>query len=136
MPANQALRAEPAKRPARKPRSAASSATPRNLASRSLHLRHWPFMLWKRWWLPLVCASLAFSQDGGLPAKETLYYNIEWRLITAGKAKVEWMAAPQRSHWQINLHVESVGMVSKLFKVEDDYNAILNAALCTQLAQM
>ncbi|MBZ5619576.1 MAG: DUF3108 domain-containing protein [Acidobacteriia bacterium] len=87
--------------------------------------------------LPLVCAPLAIPQSNTLPSKETLYYNIEWRLISAGKAKVEWLAAPlPRSPWQINIHLESVGLVSKLFKVEDDYSAILNPGLCTQSVQM
>ena len=44
---------------------------------------------------PLVCATLAFSQSSGLPAKETLYYSIDWRLFTAGKAKVELSTTPQ-----------------------------------------
>ena len=33
---------------------------------------------------PLVCATLAFSQSNSLPAKETFYYNIEWRLFYGG----------------------------------------------------
>jgi hypothetical protein len=94
-------------------------------------------MPWLRCWLPLVCASLAFSQDGGLPAKETLYYNVEWRLITAGKAKLEWHSNPEpRNGFQLNLHLESVGLVSKLFKVDDDYSVNLNRSLCAESLQM
>ena len=33
---------------------------------------------------------------------------------------------------RVNLRVESVGLVSKLFKVEDDYVALLNDSLCVQ----
>ena len=85
----------------------------------------------------LVCAPLAIPQSSTLPSKETLYYNLEWRLITAGKARVELMARPQpRAGWQVNLHLESVGLVSKLFKVEDDYSALLNPSLCAESAQM
>lgn len=69
--------------------------------------------------LLLVCIPLAKPQSSSLPAKETLYYTIEWRLFTAGKAKVQWNAMP-RDGGQVNLHLESVGFVSKLFKVEDD----------------
>ena len=94
-------------------------------------------MLSKLVLVPLVCAPLAIPQGGTLPSKETLYYNLEWRLITAGKAKVELLARPQpRAGWQVNLHLESVGLVSKLFKVEDDYSGLLNPSLCAESAQM
>src|SRR5947209_13827632 len=36
----------------------------------------------------------------------------------------------------MRLHLESIGLVSKLYKVEDDYNAILNQALCVQSSLM
>ena len=83
----------------------------------------------------LVFAPLASPQN--LPAKETLYYTVEWRLITAGKAKLEWTAEQRpRTGAQVNLRLESVGLVSKFFKVEDDYGASLNSALCGQSLQM
>ena len=85
----------------------------------------------------LVCATLAFSQSNTLPAKETLYYSIDWRLFTAGKARVELTTTPQpRLGYQVNLHLESTGIVSKLFKVEDDYSANMNSAYCAQSLQM
>src|SRR5947199_299136 len=57
--------------------------------------------------------------------------------ITAGKARMDWSALPApRGGWEAKLHLESVGMVSKLFKVEDDYISLLNQALCAQSAQM
>ena len=81
----------------------------------------------------LVCAPLAFPQIGTLPSKETLYYTIEWRLFTAGKAKLEFTASPApKPEAQVNLHLESAGFVSKLFKVEDDYSSTMNAGLCAQ----
>ena len=83
----------------------------------------------------LVFAPLAAPQS--LPPRETLYYTVEWRLITAGKAKLEWTSEPRpRAGPQVNLHLESVGLVSKFFKVEDDYSANLNSALCGQSLQM
>ena len=76
----------------------------------------------------LVCAGLAFPQTGSLPSRETLLYNIEWRLFSAGKAKLDFAALPaSRPEYQVDLHLESSGFVSKLFKVEDDYSASLNA---------
>jgi hypothetical protein len=94
-------------------------------------------MLFKLLLPPLVCATLASSQSNSLPAKENLYYNIEWRLFSAGKAKVELSTTPQpRPGYQVNLHVESTGIVSKLFKVEDDYSANMSPAYCAQSLQM
>ena len=94
-------------------------------------------MLFHRLLPLLVCATLAFSQSNPLPTKETFHYGIDWRLFTAGKARVEINATPQpRTGYQINLHVESAGIVSKLFKVEDDISANLNSAYCAQSVQM
>jgi hypothetical protein len=74
----------------------------------------------------------------GLPEKETLNYRVEWRLIAAGKARLTWDPSPQSSDpgWQLNLHLESTGMVSKLFLVNDDYSALLQADLCTSSSQI
>jgi uncharacterized protein DUF3108 len=82
-------------------------------------------------WL-LFCAfgPLGLPQTS-LPAKETLHYTIEWRLITAGKAQLAWSANPRASEgWQARMHLESTGLVSKLFKVSDEYTSTLNADLC------
>ena len=86
-------------------------------------------------WLFLVPISLAAQSPGSLPAKESLLYNIEWRLFSAGKAKVV-LQREGPSGYQVNLHVESTGFVSKLFKVEDDYSANLGPALCAETIQM
>jgi hypothetical protein len=86
--------------------------------------------------LPLVLlgVSMAAAQIANVPPRETLYYNVEWRLITAGKVKVQWQPGPVG--WQANVHVGSVGLVSKLFKVEDDYSANLTESLCAESTQM
>src|SRR5438105_6711321 len=109
----------------------------RSIASSVPHLRNWLFMLPKLLLALLVCAPLGFPQSSTLSSREILSYNIEWRLFNAGKAKIQWTAAPQpRSGYQINLHLESTGFVSRLFKVEDDFSANLNAALCAQSLQI
>src|ERR1022692_2225017 len=100
-------------------------------------MRNWPFMVFKLLLPPLVLATLAFSQGSGLPARETLYYSIDWRLFTAGKARVELStSALPRLGYQANLRLESTGIVSKLFKVEDDYSSNMNSAFCAQTLQM
>jgi hypothetical protein len=89
----------------------------------------------------LLCAPLQSWQSGtapsagtqaALPAKETLSYLVEWRLINAGLAKLSLDTNPQPSRpgYQVQLHLESTGLVSRLFKVDDDYSAMLNRELC------
>src|ERR1017187_8279988 len=100
-------------------------------------MRNWLFMLFHRLRPPLVGGTPVFSQSGTSSARETFQYGIDWRLFSAGKARVELTTAPQaRPGYQVNLHLESTGIVSKLFKVEDDYSANLNSAYCAQSLQM
>ena len=85
----------------------------------------------------LLCPPLLCPQNISLPPKEVLSYNIEWRLVTAGKAQMELTSTPPpHAGYQVNAHVESVGLVSKLFKVEDDYRVTLGPALCAQSSQL
>jgi len=84
----------------------------------------------------LVCAPLASPQSSSLPPRETFSYSIDWRLFTAGRAKLEFTAEEGQRPAQINLHLESVGFVSKLFKVDDNYNSSLGAGLCAQSSYM
>lgn len=67
-----------------------------------------------------------------LPSKETLQYTVEWRLITAGRAQLDWAAASHEGDpgYEAKLRLESTGLVSKLFRVEDDYTTRLRGDLC------
>src|SRR5262245_50266030 len=80
---------------------------------------------------PLICSDS--SKDIGdrsrLTAGETLHYKIEWRLVTAGKGRLSLKRGPGGAGWQTNLQVESTGLVSKLYKIQDQYSALLNADL-------
>jgi len=82
--------------------------------------------------LPLLLLAPFATAPGTLPSREVLRYNVEWRLVTAGKARLEWNAAPHHSAagWQADLHLESAGLVSKLFKVNNDYISNLESDLC------
>jgi hypothetical protein len=91
-------------------------------------------MRW-RWLAVLACAPPALAQVGTLPASETLTYRVEWRLITAGRATLEWSASPARPEGQVKLRLESTGLVSALYRVQDDYIATLNGALCAVSVQ-
>lgn len=66
-----------------------------------------------------------------LPNHETLDYAIEWRLINAGHAKLDWYGSPTlKGGWEGKLHLESAGLVSRLFYVSDDYTTQMTSGLC------
>lgn len=65
------------------------------------------------------------------PDSEILDYNVEWRLITAGSAKLRWYPSPViKGGFESKLHLESTGVVSHLFKVTDDYTSQMSSELC------
>jgi len=63
------------------------------------------------------------------PYPEQLNYHIEWRLITAGTATVR-LSRPLPTAWQLDLHLESAGMVTRLYKVLDAYKMVSNEQFC------
>jgi len=66
------------------------------------------------------------------PSAETLTYNIEWRLIYAGAARItlEPTVLADQQKWHTRLHVESGGLVSKLYKLEDTYDVNMVEQFC------
>src|SRR5438105_9157627 len=65
------------------------------------------------------------------PSSETLSYSIEWRLINAGTARMSLSpqsgSAPQ---WESKLHLESGGLVAKLYKLNDNYRVQFQDQFC------
>jgi hypothetical protein len=57
-----------------------------------------------------------------------LQYGIEWRMTRAGQAQVKW--SPRTEGFQSDLHLESAGLVSKMYKVNDDYTVQMGQELC------
>src|ERR1700676_927402 len=77
----------------------------------------------------LACACLALSTSSpslpqSFPSQETLTYSIEWRLIDAGVARL--IQDPKRS----KLHLESSGLVSRLYKLDDNYDLEMEGDFC------
>lgn len=69
------------------------------------------------------------------PQKETLEYAVEWRLVPAGRARLSAGPPPaseKGSELEAKLHLESSGLVSRLFHVLDDYTAELKNNLCAE----
>ena len=71
----------------------------------------------------LVSAPLAFSQGGGLPAKESFSYNIEWRLFNAGTATLRVDAAG--SERRIVATADATGAVALLYHVHDIFETFV-----------
>jgi Protein of unknown function (DUF3108) len=82
------------------------------------------------WWLQAVAAVLAAvlsapvqappTSEGAVrpvPGDELLSYHIEWRLAHAGNAQLKWSPS-------------SGGLVSRLFKVDNDYSSLMSERLC------
>ncbi len=65
-------------------------------------------------------------------ARENLNFDIEWRLIPAGVAKLSWKPMPGSAvaASEARLHLESTGIVSRLFHVSDDYTSMLTQNFC------
>src|SRR5207248_1517137 len=76
-------------------------------------------------------ATPAINVAPGLPSAEALSYSVEWRLIYAGNAQLS--LSPQKgqtSKWESKLHIESGGLVSKLYKINDNYRVQLQDQFC------
>jgi hypothetical protein len=81
----------------------------------------------------LLAASLTGAENPSIfPTRETLHYGIEWRLITAGMAQLSLTQNPPAVNkgWSSQLRLESTGLVSKLYKVLDQYKANYEGGFC------
>lgn len=76
----------------------------------------------------VVCSPIAADPAAIVGQKSTWQYAIEWRLVRAGTARVVW--TPESPTFQGDLHIESTGLVSKLYRVSDDYRTRLSEGFC------
>ncbi len=86
----------------------------------------------KAWLALLFLPALTVAQS---PQKETLEYAVEWRLVSAGRAKLSSGPPPaseKGATLETKLHLESTGLVSRLFRVNDDYTAEMGGNLCAE----
>jgi len=83
---------------------------------------------------PATAPNEGSAAHDSAPHKEVLDYSVEWRLISAGDAKFTWTSfsnAPMGAS-EARLHLESKGLVSRLFRVNDDYTSMLGPNFCAQ----
>jgi hypothetical protein len=83
---------------------------------------------------PLASPAPQTQPPGKTVSKELLEYEVEWRLVTAGHAKLSVGPGPNDSTaaLQMKMHIESSGLVSRLFHVNDDYVAESSENYCTE----
>jgi hypothetical protein len=71
------------------------------------------------------------------PSAEKLSYDIEWRLIYAGSALMSLEPKPgDPRKWDSQLHIESGGLVSKLYMLEDTYKVGMDDGFCTSATHL
>jgi hypothetical protein len=75
-----------------------------------------------------VETSVLTAAPGPEEQKSVWQYAVEWRLVRAGTARITW--TPEPGAYTGDLHVESQGLVSKFYKVNDDYRVRANSELC------
>jgi hypothetical protein len=66
----------------------------------------------------------------GVPSHEELFYRAEWRLVHAGNVRLVWSARPQEGGWSAQMKLQSAGIVSRLYRVDNEYSVLLDAGLC------
>ena len=96
--------------------------------------------------LLLTCATLAFSagakaapsSGARFPAPEKLTYLIEWRMVNAGSAIVDLTHASNNAHaaWDFALSINSAGLVSRLYRVQDSYQVTTSDRFCALSAHL
>jgi hypothetical protein len=80
----------------------------------------------------LFLSAAPVPKTSAFPSPETLSYDVEWRLIYAGNARVTLTpaAVSGKTGWQTGLHIESGGMVSKLYKLNDNFRGQYDDKFC------
>ncbi len=83
-------------------------------------------------------SSKAFEgSTAPFPSAEKLSYDIEWRLIYAGSARLNLEPKPGAPRaWDSELRIESAGLVSKLYKLEDTYKIAMDDGFCTTATEL
>jgi hypothetical protein len=62
---------------------------------------------------------------------ETLQYGVEWRMIRAGTVKLGYQAGRAGQPNQADVYLQAVGLVAKLYRVDDHYTVHLNDQYCS-----
>ncbi len=66
------------------------------------------------------------------PCPQKLTYRIEWRLVNAGTANLQFTKAS--GGWQTDIELESAGLVNRLYRVSDRYKVLSDDKFCAASA--
>ena len=83
----------------------------------------------------LSCAPLSTGQESPeAPARLTLHYRAEWRLLHAGDATLVLQRPPSPEHplWRGDLYLRTVGLVDALHKVDNHYTVLFDRNYCAE----
>jgi hypothetical protein len=69
------------------------------------------------------------QQTPHFPFQQSLSYRIEWHLVNAGTANLEYRHTGA-NNWRINLDIVSAGLVSRLYHINDKYTVDENDHFC------
>lgn len=76
----------------------------------------------------IAASPIAADPTPGPEQKAMWQYAVEWRLIRAGTATMNW--GPAAAGFKADLNIQSAGLVNKLYRVNDTYNLQATEALC------
>jgi hypothetical protein len=84
--------------------------------------------------LTMQCAFIALfllcrSSSARTLVAEKLTYRIEWRMVNAATANLQFQRAAGNT-WQIDLDIESTGFVDRLYRILDKYRVSANDRMC------
>ncbi len=77
-----------------------------------------------------VLAAWAISLPAAALCAETLHYNAEWRLMDAGRVSLHWDIS------EASMKLETVGLVRKIYSVDDDYGVRFRKGFCAESSLM
>jgi hypothetical protein len=87
---------------------------------------------------PIVCV-LATLLSASPPVEgpgESLYYGIEWRFVYAGNASLTLARGADHTE-SVTVHLQSAGLVSRLFTLDDTYTAQLTGdSFCARVSEL
>jgi hypothetical protein len=84
--------------------------------------------------IPLsLCAA---AQETHNAQATTLRYNAEWRLGHAGTVELVWQPSDRPQAGTAQLHLESAGIVARLYKISNDYRVSMTEGYCAVSAAM
>lgn len=96
--------------------------------------KRWMAVVFACFALPIGVSPQGRAEEKPKPS-EILQYSIEWRLVRAGTATLS-RTPLGTAGWRADLHLESAGLVNKLFRVNDDYNVTFDPAFCASSTYM